>query len=798
MINSGSPNVNRVDTMPTTTDPINTLTTTNVSQSVFDENLPQLLDSRGGDSDVEEDQRTSNEFMAVLNAEYHKRALLENQKRFYKRSGRNIVKALGKKGRRKEKISSKEVLYTKADESSYVLAPEITSNSESECDSQEPLPPLPKLIGVAPSGTSESLISLSDLTLNMADLIVDTPVPKKTRPSVKVLPAYVLKKMTEKSPTVTQPCSYKKADSSTEQLLLTLMEEVKGLKRRPRIANRQSEPVKSGFIKGTNLYSKESGPKVVFRDDSSGDTKGYGSVKYNGITFTKWLKLSGCSTSEDKKWKKQYMLHSVKMMKPFLNPAQKDRWSREKHIKVVNIIGEPLAGITTRSRIKDSDAASAFKHLYVIFLSKMEPKKLIEALEEEGLEAIRIFLAYAAYMGFMVYYMDVKSAFLNGKILEDVYVQQPPGFESSEFPNHVCKLDKALYGLKQAPKAWYQANPKESHLVAVKRIFRYHFIINYILKGDIELYFVPTDLQLTDIFTKPLAEPSFTRLVAELEVEEETKTTTFLLSWWDKPLFFTQDEFISAIVLLTCKDAVFVPPPPKEIVKAGLPKQSLIPPSEEVNVDDTANKSFSRASVQPVTPPKAPTNLTVKKKRIQRSSKPKSPYKVRVILPKKQVDKTQHAKVTMATANVTQSLAASELAEEQVNQPSAAEAEKSSSHDHEDQDEFNITPKDVKEGDASESLYGLCFMPVDDLAFMTGFETQDSADHVSKEESSITKYVSDSIQAIVPVIVTNTLKEKLHGLLLDALKDTLSWLIKDTIKSFALESIAEELPQVEA
>ncbi|GJS32015.1 retrovirus-related pol polyprotein from transposon TNT 1-94 [Tanacetum coccineum] len=72
------------------------------------------------------------------------------------------------------------------------------------------------------------------------------------------------------------------------------------------------------------------------------------------------------------------------------------------------------------------------------------------------LEAIRIFLAYAAYMNFVVYQMDVKSSFLNGKISEEVYVQQPPGFESSEFPDHVCKLDKALYGLKQAPRAWYE------------------------------------------------------------------------------------------------------------------------------------------------------------------------------------------------------------------------------------------------------------------------------------------------------------------------------------------------------
>ncbi|GJV62125.1 retrovirus-related pol polyprotein from transposon TNT 1-94 [Tanacetum coccineum] len=71
------------------------------------------------------------------------------------------------------------------------------------------------------------------------------------------------------------------------------------------------------------------------------------------------------------------------------------------------------------------------------------------------LEAIRIFLAFVTYMNFTVYEMDVKSAFLNGK-LKEVYVKQPPGFESSEFPNHVCKLDKAIYGLKQAPRAWYE------------------------------------------------------------------------------------------------------------------------------------------------------------------------------------------------------------------------------------------------------------------------------------------------------------------------------------------------------
>jgi hypothetical protein len=72
------------------------------------------------------------------------------------------------------------------------------------------------------------------------------------------------------------------------------------------------------------------------------------------------------------------------------------------------------------------------------------------------LESIRILLAYATYHGFKLYQMDVKSAILNGQIKEEVYVEQPPGFEDSEYPNHVYKLSKALYGLKQAPRAWYE------------------------------------------------------------------------------------------------------------------------------------------------------------------------------------------------------------------------------------------------------------------------------------------------------------------------------------------------------
>ncbi|GJQ92148.1 putative ribonuclease H-like domain-containing protein [Tanacetum coccineum] len=72
------------------------------------------------------------------------------------------------------------------------------------------------------------------------------------------------------------------------------------------------------------------------------------------------------------------------------------------------------------------------------------------------IEAIRLFLAYASFKEFMVYQMDEKSAFLYGKIEEEVYVCQPPGFEDLDFPDRVYKVEKALYGLHQAPRAWYE------------------------------------------------------------------------------------------------------------------------------------------------------------------------------------------------------------------------------------------------------------------------------------------------------------------------------------------------------
>nr|GEU47314.1 hypothetical protein [Tanacetum cinerariifolium] len=160
-----------------------------------------------------------------------------------------------------------------------------------------------------------------------------------------------------------------------------------------------------------------------------------------------------------------------------------------------------MSAVQTRSKVNKKSKAHAlvsyiqkqqrnnhkdFQHcLFACFLSQIEPKKISQALEDKSwvdvmqeellhfqiqkegidydevfapvarIEAIRIFLAFASYIGFIVNQIDVKSAFMYGTIDEEVYLTQPPGFVDLKFPNKVYKVVKALYGLHQAPRAWY-------------------------------------------------------------------------------------------------------------------------------------------------------------------------------------------------------------------------------------------------------------------------------------------------------------------------------------------------------
>nr|GFB50897.1 hypothetical protein [Tanacetum cinerariifolium] len=134
------------------------------------------------------------------------------------------------------------------------------------------------------------------------------------------------------------------------------------------------------------------------------------------------------------------------------------------------IIGDLKSSVRTRGQLANSC-------LFSCLLSFIEPANVAEALrdaywvigysQQEGIdydetfapvariEVIRLFLAYAAHKDFTVFQIDVKTTFLNGILNEEVYVGQPLGFVSKQYPDHVYALDKALYGLKQAPRAWY-------------------------------------------------------------------------------------------------------------------------------------------------------------------------------------------------------------------------------------------------------------------------------------------------------------------------------------------------------
>ncbi|GJZ64120.1 putative ribonuclease H-like domain-containing protein [Tanacetum coccineum] len=167
------------------------------------------------------------------------------------------------------------------------------------------------------------------------------------------------------------------------------------------------------------------------------------------------------------------------------------------------------------------------------------------------IEAIRLFLAYASFMGFLVYQMDVKSAFLYGTIEEEVYVTQPPGFKDPDHPNKVYKVVKALYGLHQAPRAWYEtlANYLLSNGFKRGKIDQTLFIKKQ--KGDILLVHVYVDDIIFGSTNKELC-TGFEKLMKDKFQMSSMGELTFFLGLQvqqkEDGIFISQDKYVAEIL----------------------------------------------------------------------------------------------------------------------------------------------------------------------------------------------------------------------------------------------------------
>nr|GEV54632.1 hypothetical protein [Tanacetum cinerariifolium] len=228
--------------------------------------------------------------------------------------------------------------------------------------------------------------------------------------------------------------------------------------------------------------------------------------------------------------------------------------------------------------------------MFACFLSQEEPKRVYQALKDPSwikamqeellqfkmqkvwvlvdltngkraivarIEAIRLFLAYASFMGFMVCQMDVKSAFLYGIIKEEVYVCQPPGFKDPDIPDKVYKVVKALYGLHQAPRAWKKVIITEATTRETLRL------------DDVESI---DCLPNKEIFTE------LSRMSLVRNVDSSTKFYMY-------PRFL--QLMIRAQVELPSTSQVRPTSPPSLIAKLSSPPQQQQPPSQSTYDADT-------------------------------------------------------------------------------------------------------------------------------------------------------------------------------------------------------------------
>ncbi|GJY57120.1 hypothetical protein Tco_0456235 [Tanacetum coccineum] len=520
----------------------------------------------------------------------------------------NIVHALGGGGKKKEAISPKKVVFTKADESPSEIAPKITLYSKSECDNQEPLPPILKLSRVEPSGTSNVVVSLTELSLTTA-ISEETKKGSSSRKAPMIPKPFIDCKYYGFNDHHSSKCEYYPgcdiygfiAHETTN-----CTKKTSSNKRKPRIANSGCSRHMTGVKQYLHKCSKESGPKVVFRDNSLGDTEGYCLVNYNGITFTRVAYVNGLKHNlisisqlrdanfkvlftktkmenlNDEKYQETKLLKAKEKMTIFpmfmyLIPFQQKNitildtitpsdqvitspnespvfsiaddhpvQNEPDDFELANVfepaetlidIFEPQAititGVTTRSRVRDSKAASAYECLYVNFLSKIEPKRLIDALKEKG----RI-----------------------------IAMQK----ELNQFErNKVLTLVPVPHGKTIIKTKWIFRNKMDENGVLIKNKARLKAIMIFLAYAA---YMGFMSAKKKSSVAMSSAEAEYVATAGC--VDTTTNTITFTLSNFEKPLSYNRDEFTSVIGINYSENYVSIPT--KETLRAGLATMGLV------------------------------------------------------------------------------------------------------------------------------------------------------------------------------------------------------------------------------
>nr|GEZ57838.1 hypothetical protein [Tanacetum cinerariifolium] len=311
-------------------------------------------------------------------------------------------------------------------------------------------------------------------------------------------------------------------------------------------------PEQNGIVERRNRTLSTSAPSThtnMHAEENNNDQEEEGEQLQND-EFTNLF----CTSAQEEAESSSYNIGNSNV--PTFNQPQVSeyRWTKDHPLEQVH--GNPSRPVQTRRQLATDPKMCMYALTVWELVNKPFGKSIIKLKwlwknkKDEDQTVIRnkarlVAKGYAqeeAHKSFPIYQMDVKTAFLNGPLKEEVYVAQLDGFVDPDHPEKVYRLRKALYGLKQAPRAWkiplycdsqsaiaISCNPVQHS--RTKHIHtRYHFIKEQVENGIIELYFVRTEYQLADMFTKALPEDRFKYLVRRIGMRCLTPTELEVLA----------------------------------------------------------------------------------------------------------------------------------------------------------------------------------------------------------------------------------------------------------------------------